>query len=72
MVSGGPYVVNGVTVTVGGIGAQVYGVALASGMAGLYQVAIEVPASLPDGDYPVIAGVSGQQSPSTVILTVKQ
>jgi uncharacterized protein (TIGR03437 family) len=72
VVSGGPYVVNGVTVTVGGIAAQVYGVALTSGMAGLYQVAIQVPASLADGDYPVIADVSGQRSPSTVILTVKQ
>jgi hypothetical protein len=26
-------------------------------------VAIQVPASLADGDYPVIASVSGQQSP---------
>lgn len=38
-------------------------VALATGLAGLYQVAIQVPASLADGDYPVIASVSGQQSP---------
>ena len=72
VVAGGPYVVNGVTVTVGGIGAQVYGVALASGLAGLYQVAIQVPASLADGDYPVVAGVNGQSSPSIVILTVRQ
>jgi uncharacterized protein (TIGR03437 family) len=72
VVSGGPYVVDGVTVTVGGIAAQVYGVALASGLAGLYQVAIEVPPSLANGDYPVVAAVSGQQSPTGVVLTVQQ
>jgi uncharacterized protein (TIGR03437 family) len=65
-------VVNGVTVAVGGIAAQVDGVALASGLAGLYQVAIQVPASLANGDYPVVAGVSGLQSPTGVTLTVQQ
>jgi uncharacterized protein (TIGR03437 family) len=65
-------VVDGVTATVGGIAAQVYGVALASGLAGLYQVAIEVPPSLANGDYPVVAAVSGQQSPTGVVLTVQQ
>jgi len=72
VVSGGPCVVNGVTVTVGGISAPVYGVALASGLAGLYQVALTVPASLVSADYPVIASVNGQQSPTGVILTVLQ
>jgi uncharacterized protein (TIGR03437 family) len=71
VVSGGPYVVDGVSVAVGGITAQVYGVALAPGMAGLYQVAIQVPANLANGDYPLIASVSGQQSPAGVILTVQ-
>lgn len=71
VVSGGPCMVNGVTVTVGGASAPVYGVALASGLAGLYQVAITVPASLANGDYPVIASVNGQQSPTGVILTVQ-
>jgi uncharacterized protein (TIGR03437 family) len=59
-------------VTVGGIAAQLYGVALSPGMAGLYQVAIQVPGSLADGDFPVIATLSGQQSPAWVILTVQQ
>jgi uncharacterized protein (TIGR03437 family) len=72
VVSGGPYVVDGVAVTVGGTEAQMYGVALSPGMAGLYQVAIQVPASLADGDFPVIATISGQQSPAWVILTVQQ
>jgi len=74
VVTGGPYLVNGVTVTVGGLSAPVYSgvAALASGMAGLYQVAITVPASLANGDYPVIASVNGQQSPTGIILTVHQ
>lgn len=37
---------NMVTVTVGGQSAMVYGAALAPGYAGLYQVAIQIPASL--------------------------
>jgi uncharacterized protein (TIGR03437 family) len=48
-----------VTVTVGGLPATVYGAALSPGYAGLYQVAIQIPASLTDGDYPVVATVAG-------------
>jgi hypothetical protein len=48
-------------VTVGGFTA--YGSHSQPDWRGLYQVAIQVPASLADGDYPVIASVSGQQSP---------
>jgi uncharacterized protein (TIGR03437 family) len=72
VVAGGPYYVNGVTVTVGGIQAQGYGVALASGLAALYQVAIQVPTSLANGDYEVLAGLSGQQSATGAVLTVQQ
>jgi len=68
----GSYVVDGVAVTVGGIAAQVDGVALSPGMAGLYQIAVQVPGSLADGDFPVIATVSGQPSPNWVSLTVQQ
>lgn len=63
---------NPVTVTVGGIDATVYGTALAPGFAGLYQVAIQVPASAPNGDLPIVAKVSGVSSPSTTLLTVQQ
>jgi serine protease AprX len=59
-----------VSVTVGGIPAQVYGTALAPGFAGLYQVAIQVPPSAVDGDLPVVASVSGAQSPGGVFITV--
>ncbi len=61
-----------VTVTVGTQNATVYGAALASGYAGLYQVAIQIPSSLADGDYPVVATVGGQSSPAASLITVQQ
>lgn len=60
-----------VTVTVGGVPATVYGAALAPGEAGLYQVAIQIPTSLANGNYPVIATISGGHSPSTTLITVQ-
>lgn len=63
---------NPVSVTVGGLPAQVYGAALAPGFAGLYQVAIQIPPSAPDGDLPVIATISGASSPSSALITVKR
>lgn len=58
--------------TVGGLPAQVLGAALSPGSAGLYQVNITLPASLANGDYPVVATAGGVQSPSGVKLTVQQ
>ena len=63
---------DAVTVTVGGITATVYGAALAPGFAGLYQVAIQVPASAPNGDLPIVAKVGGVSSPASTLLTVQQ
>lgn len=63
---------NPVTVTVGGTNAPVFGAALAPGFAGLYQVAIQIPASAPDGDLPVVASIDGAQSPASVFITVKR
>ena len=57
--------------TVGTQQATVYGAALAPGFAALYQVAIQIPPSLADGDYPVVATVGGQSSPATVVITVQ-
>jgi uncharacterized protein (TIGR03437 family) len=69
---GGSYnTANAVTVTVGGATATVYGAALTPGQAGLYQVAIQIPTTLADGDYPVIATVSGTPSPSSTLITVQ-
>jgi uncharacterized protein (TIGR03437 family) len=60
------------TVTVNGVSATVYGAALTSGYAGLYQVAIQVPTSLPDGDWPIVATIGGVASPTGVLLSVKR
>lgn len=49
----------------------VYGAALAPGFAGLYQIAIQVPAQLADGDHPIQASIGGIQSPSGSVLSVK-
>lgn len=64
-------VVNLPVVTVGGSGAQVIGAALAPGYAGLYQIAIQVPMGVPDGDQPVMVQANGNQSPTGVFLTVR-
>jgi uncharacterized protein (TIGR03437 family) len=61
-----------VSVKIGGADAQVFGAALSPGFAGLYQVAIQVPATLVDGDYALRATVSGASSPDGVTLSVKK
>ncbi|MEO8595038.1 MAG: choice-of-anchor V domain-containing protein [Candidatus Solibacter sp.] len=61
-----------VTVKIGSAEAQVFGAALSPGFAGLYQVAIQVPASMADGDYPLKAAISGITSPDGVILSVQK
>jgi uncharacterized protein (TIGR03437 family) len=63
-------------VSVGGVAAKVYGAALSPGYAGLYQVAIQIPPSLIDGDYSVIATINGvnpvSASPASTLITVQQ
>jgi len=66
------YAVYPVTVTVGSTPATVYSTALSPGFAGLYQVAIQIPMSLANGDYPVVATVLNAQSPSTTLITVQK
>jgi uncharacterized protein (TIGR03437 family) len=61
-----------VTVKIGTADAQVFGSALSPGYAGLYQVAIQVPATMADGDYALKATISGVTSPDGVILSVKK
>jgi uncharacterized protein (TIGR03437 family) len=60
------------SINIGNIPATVDGAALASGSAGLYQIAVKVPGSLTDGDWPIQASIGGVQSPSGVVLSVKQ
>jgi uncharacterized protein (TIGR03437 family) len=61
-----------VTVKLGATDPLVFGCALSPGSAGLYQVAIQVPSSLPDGDYPLKVTVGGASSPDGVVLSVQQ
>ena len=60
------------TVTLNGTSVKVYSAALAGGDGGLYQVAIQVPSSMPDGNWEVEASIGGVKSPSGVVLAVQQ
>lgn len=71
-VAGAAYLTNAPSVTVGGSAAQVVGAALAPGSAGLYQIAIVLPASLPDGDLEVVSMADGVPSPSGVFITIQK
>jgi uncharacterized protein (TIGR03437 family) len=70
--SGTLYNCSPVTISLGSTSPQVFGCALSPGFAGLYQVAIQVPSTMADGDYPIKATVSGTSSPDGVILSVKK
>jgi uncharacterized protein (TIGR03437 family) len=57
-------------ITIDNVPATVYGAALAPGSVGLYQIAIQVPSSLADGDWPIQASIGGVSSPAGTILSV--
>jgi uncharacterized protein (TIGR03437 family) len=59
-------------VTINNVPATVYGAALAPGFAGLYQVAIQVPVSMSDGDWPIVASIGGAQSASGMVVAVRR
>ncbi len=59
-------------VTIDNVSAKVYGAALAPGFGGLYQIAIQVPASIPDGDWPIEATIGGVASPTGTVFSVHQ
>lgn len=63
---------NPVTVLIGSLQAEVLAAVLTPGNAGLYQIAVRVPANAPAGDLPVIGQINGVQTPSGVLLTVAQ
>jgi uncharacterized protein (TIGR03437 family) len=65
-------VANPITATIGNMAATVVGAAISPGNPGLYQIAVQVPDSVPDGDLPVVAQVNGVQSSSNVLLSVKR
>ena len=60
------------TIKVNNSAVVVYGTALAPGSAGLYQIAIQVPSNLADGDWPIQAIIGGVTSPVGTILSVHQ
>ncbi|MCU1262497.1 MAG: repeat containing protein, partial [Bryobacterales bacterium] len=72
-VSGGPYSTLSLpTITVLATKATVYGAALAPGYAGLYQLAFQVPADFPDGDYPINGAVGSAPFAGAATITVKK
>jgi uncharacterized protein (TIGR03437 family) len=68
--SGGYLTASAPTVTINNTQATVYGAALAPGSAGLYQIALQVPATLADGDWPIQASIGGVSSPTGFVLSV--
>ena len=59
-----------VSVTLGGTPVPLLGAVLSS-YAAVYQIAIQIPASTPDGDHPIVATINGVQSPPNFLLTVQ-
>jgi uncharacterized protein (TIGR03437 family) len=60
------------TVTLNNSPVTVLGAALAPGAAALYQVDIQVPSSMANGDWPVQVSIGGATSPLGLILSVLQ
>ena len=66
------YTISPLAIRLGNTPAKVFGAALAAGLAAVYQVVIQIPESLMDGDYPVTATVAGVRSAADVLLTVQR
>jgi uncharacterized protein (TIGR03437 family) len=60
------------TVTVGGVAAQVISTVLATGSVGLYQLTIQLPATVPTGAVAVQASIGGVQTQGGVFLFVSK
>jgi uncharacterized protein (TIGR03437 family) len=71
-VSGAPAAVTAPTVTVGGVAAQVISTVLATGSVGLYQLTIQLPATVPTGAVAVQASIGGVQTQGGVFLFVSK
>jgi uncharacterized protein (TIGR03437 family) len=67
----GPPTQAPVSVTLGGVAVPVLAAVLSS-YAATYQIAMQIPTSIANGDYAVVASVNGVQSPSNVLLSVHQ
>ena len=71
-VSGASAVVTAPTVTVGGTAVPVIGTVLTAGSAGLYQVTIQLPATVPTGAVAVQAFAGGVPTQSGLLLVVSK
>jgi uncharacterized protein (TIGR03437 family) len=69
-VSGAPVAVTAPTVMVGGVAAEVVSAVLTAGSAGLYQVTIRIPPSIPAGPAAVQASVGGVRTADGVTLFI--
>jgi uncharacterized protein (TIGR03437 family) len=69
-VTGAPAVATQPTVAVGGVAVQVISAVLSPGSAGLYQVAVQLPPSVPTGVLAIQASVAGVLSPTGVNIFV--
>jgi uncharacterized protein (TIGR03437 family) len=58
------------TITIGGVPVTVLSAVISPGSAGLYQVAIQLPATIPTGAAALRASVGGLQSPQDVLILV--
>jgi uncharacterized protein (TIGR03437 family) len=70
VVSGAPGGSTLPAVTVGGVPVTVISAVLSPGSAGLYQVAIQLPASVPTGAVAIQASVGGVPSPGNIVIFV--
>ena len=71
-VSGAPATSTLPAVTVGGMSVPVISSVLTTGTAGLYQITIQLPASVPTGAVAVQASVGGQQTQAGIAIFVEQ
>jgi uncharacterized protein (TIGR03437 family) len=72
LTNGAPTVAQTVTVTAGGIAAEVIGAVMSPGFAGLYQVAVRLPGGVPSGGVLIKASVAGLSTPDNVYLFLVQ
>jgi uncharacterized protein (TIGR03437 family) len=61
---------NPITVRIGGVPAEVQFAGLSG--AGLYQLNVKIPDTLPDGDAAVVAETGGVRTQDNVFITVKR
>ncbi|MCS6953689.1 MAG: family 16 glycosylhydrolase [Bryobacteraceae bacterium] len=59
-------------IRIGGLHAEYLGGALTPGSAGLYQIAVRVPETAPDGELPLTAAVGEARSPDNVFLAIER